>query len=132
MSMNPGVTAHPLASSSRPPRSPGPISRITPSTIRTSASNPDAPVPSTTVPPRTTISAVISAPLDVAHPDGRRSGGGAAVDRQDHAGDLRRTVAREEHDRAGHVVGTAGALERLHPADDLADVVVRVDVGGDV
>src|SRR5262245_33499528 len=63
MSMKPGVTAQPDASSSRRPRSFGPISRITPSAIATSAARPGAPLPSKTVPPRMTRSAVIG-PFD--------------------------------------------------------------------
>src|SRR5262249_21010826 len=57
MSMKPGATAHPDASSSRSPRRFGPISTIAPPAIATSAARPGAPLPSTTVPPRMTISA---------------------------------------------------------------------------
>src|SRR5689334_13633889 len=60
MSMNPGVTAQPDASSSRPPSRFGPIALITPSVMATSAARPGAPVPSKTVPPRMTMSAAIA------------------------------------------------------------------------
>src|SRR5512145_3317659 len=63
MSMKPGATAQPDASSSRLPRSFGPISRITPPAIPTSAARPGAPLPSKTVPPRMTMSAIIG-PFD--------------------------------------------------------------------
>src|SRR5437870_4666784 len=59
MSMNPGVTAQPDASSSRSPRRLGAISVMTPSEMATSALRPAAPLPSKTVPPRMTRSAVI-------------------------------------------------------------------------
>src|SRR5688572_6144784 len=58
MSMNPGVTAQPDASSTRSPSRFEPISVIFPSAIATSAGLPGAPVPSTTVPPRMTMSAI--------------------------------------------------------------------------
>src|SRR5439155_22104563 len=67
MSMKPGVTAQPDASSSRSPRRFGAISRMTPSAIATSAARPGAPVPSKTVPPRITMSAGIGAFLSVDH-----------------------------------------------------------------
>ena len=55
LSMNPGVTTAPPASSSVSPSTAndGPTSTITPSRTRTSATTGAAPVPSTTVPPRT-------------------------------------------------------------------------------
>src|SRR5437660_8940305 len=59
MSMKPGVTAQPDASSSCSPRRFGPISRITPPSMATSAGWPGAPPPSKTVPPLTTMSAGI-------------------------------------------------------------------------
>src|SRR6185436_18691821 len=62
MSMKPGVTAQPLASSSRAPRKPVPISRIRPSAIATSATHPGPPFPSYTVPPRMTRSVGMRAP----------------------------------------------------------------------
>src|SRR5262245_1214163 len=83
MSMKPGVTAQPDASSSRA-ASPRfvPIALITPSVIATSATRPGAPVPSNTVPPRTTISAAITVlrihheleqvAVGIAHVDARR------------------------------------------------------------
>src|SRR5438094_124655 len=52
MSMKPGDTTAPLASSSRSPPRFGPISAMWPSSITTSARRPGAPVPSTTLPPR--------------------------------------------------------------------------------
>ena len=56
LSMKPGVTTASPASSSVSPStaSDAPTSTITPSRTRTSARTPGAPVPSTTVPPRTT------------------------------------------------------------------------------
>ena len=84
--MKPGATAQPDASSSRSPRRFGPISRITPSAIATSAARPGAPLPSKTVPPRMTMSAGMWAlplaidheleevPVGVAHVDARRVG----------------------------------------------------------
>src|ERR1700752_5209134 len=59
MSMKPGATAQPEASSSRLPRRFGLISWITPPAIATSAARPGAPLPSKTVPPRMTSSAGI-------------------------------------------------------------------------
>src|SRR6185436_19580671 len=58
MSMNPGVTAHPDASSTRSPSKCAPISMITPSLFATSATRPGAPVPSKTVPPLIAISVI--------------------------------------------------------------------------
>src|SRR5450631_1801355 len=59
MSMNPGVTTWPEASSSRWPDRPGPISAIRSPSIARSAGRPGAPVPSMTVPPRITRSCAI-------------------------------------------------------------------------
>src|SRR5947199_2866904 len=59
MSMKPGATAHPDASSSRSPPRSGPTSVITPLEMATSALCPGPPVPSNTVPPRMTSSAAI-------------------------------------------------------------------------
>src|SRR3954468_7229266 len=59
MSMKPGVTTWPDASSSRLPPRPSPIAEITPSVTATSARCPGAPLPSSTVPPRITRSALI-------------------------------------------------------------------------
>src|SRR5438105_12295505 len=56
MSMNPGVTAQPDASSSCLPWRLGPISVMTPSAMATSARRPGSPLPSKTVPPRMTRS----------------------------------------------------------------------------
>src|SRR5262245_55704370 len=67
MSMNPGATTHPDASSSSSPLRLGAISRTTPPAIATSATRPGAPLPSTTVPPRMTVSAAIGAPVRVDH-----------------------------------------------------------------
>src|SRR5207253_6561608 len=60
MSMKPGATSWPAASSSRLPRRPGPTSAMRPSLMATSASNEGAPVPSTTRPPRMTRSAAMA------------------------------------------------------------------------
>src|ERR1700722_10582679 len=57
MSMNPGATAQPVASSSCGPRRLEPISSITPPLTAMSADRPGAPLPSKTVPPRMTTSA---------------------------------------------------------------------------
>src|SRR5215831_9798177 len=57
MSMKPGATTQSEASSSRSPRRSGRISVTTPPAIATSAARPGAPLPSTTVPPRMTMSA---------------------------------------------------------------------------
>src|SRR5690242_15753542 len=62
MSMKPGATTCPLASSSRSPLSPVPTSTIVPSLTATSAWTPGAPVPSITVPPLITMSAAMSSP----------------------------------------------------------------------
>src|SRR3974377_2482310 len=67
MSMKPGATAQPAASSSRPPRRLGPISRITPPSIATSATPPGAPVPSYNLPPPLTTSAATSSLSVVDH-----------------------------------------------------------------
>src|SRR5947208_7508679 len=56
MSMKPGVTAQPDASSSRSPLRFAPISVMTPSEMATSARRPGRPAPSKTVPPRMTRS----------------------------------------------------------------------------
>src|SRR5215212_6468798 len=58
MSMNPGATTQPVASSSSSPRRFGPISVMTAPVIATSVRTPGAPLPSTTVPPRMTMSAI--------------------------------------------------------------------------
>src|SRR5258705_9368921 len=90
MSMKPGATAQPDASSSRWPRSFGPISWITPPAIATSAARPGAPLPSKTVPPRITSSADIGFSLSTAAArqaerllgdDAAHDLGGACVDR---------------------------------------------------
>src|SRR5207244_4442362 len=60
MSMNPGATSCPPASSSRLPRRPGPTSAMWPSLMATAGSNGGAPVPSTTRPPRMTRSAAMA------------------------------------------------------------------------
>src|SRR5262245_4905008 len=62
MSMKPGATTQPSASSVSPPVKPSPISTIRSFSRATSARTPGAPVPSTTVPPRITIRAVITTP----------------------------------------------------------------------
>src|SRR3989442_15675783 len=94
MSMKPGVTAQPDASNSRSPRRFGPISRIAPFSMATSAARPGAPLPSKTVPPRTTMSAGIGGsfsavlrvdhefqevPVGVAYVDARRVGTATAL-----------------------------------------------------
>src|SRR2546429_4837682 len=56
MSMNPGASTRPAASIVRLPLSSPPIPAIRPSRIHTSPTNPGAPVPSTIVAPRTTMS----------------------------------------------------------------------------
>src|SRR5688572_26521443 len=62
MSMKPGATMWPVASSSRSPRSPSPIATTLPPEMATSARTPGAPVPSTTVPPFMTNSATVLSP----------------------------------------------------------------------
>src|ERR1700722_18811425 len=112
MSMKPGVTAHPDASSSRAPSRFGPISRITLPAIATSATRPAEPVPSKTVPPRTTRSCICDSRLRFALRGGaeildrtRRSAGGrATVDGQDDARDLGGPVARQVQERFGNVL----------------------------
>src|SRR3954452_13692653 len=94
MSMKPGVTAQPDASSSRSPRRFGAVSRIAPPLMAMSGARPGAPLPSKTVPPRTTMSAGIGAsfsavlrvdhefqkvPVGVAYVDARRVGAATAV-----------------------------------------------------
>src|SRR5579863_10028683 len=66
MSMNPGATTWPDASSERRPERPVPTSTIRPSATATSARRPGAPVPSTTVPPRMTMSASTATSFDPA------------------------------------------------------------------
>src|SRR5690349_1212804 len=58
MSMKPGATTCPEASSARSPSRPSPTPTMRPSSTATSARRPGAPVPSTTVPPRITSSAM--------------------------------------------------------------------------
>src|SRR5450631_3078604 len=82
--MKPGVTAQPEASTTRAPSRLVPIWVITPSAIATSAARPGAPLPSNTVPPRTTMSAGIrtllsavdhelqKVPVGIAHIHARR------------------------------------------------------------
>src|SRR3954471_614749 len=82
MSMKPGATAQPDASSSTSPRRFGAISLITRSAIATSATRPGAPVPSNTVPPRRTRMSAIGVslidhelqqvPVGIAHVHARR------------------------------------------------------------
>src|SRR5262245_64750861 len=60
MSTKPGDTTCPEASSSRSPSSCSPMSLTTPSVTATSATRAGAPVPSTTLPPRITRSALIT------------------------------------------------------------------------
>src|SRR3954464_13472618 len=116
MSMKPGVTAQPDASSTRSPCRPGPIAVITPSAMATSSRRPAAPVPSYTVPPRMTRSATM------AHDQLRLgewcTGGGATVDGQDGATDLRGTIAGEIEHGLGHVVWHPLARQRLRVLDD--------------
>src|SRR5580700_5828287 len=59
MSTKPGLTTWPDASNSRAPDRPGPIPLIRPPVTATSASRPGPPVPSITVPPRMTMSALM-------------------------------------------------------------------------
>src|SRR6476620_9634887 len=133
MSMNPGATTQPDASSSWSPRRFGPISRITPSERATSATRPGAPLPSTTVPPRMTRSGItVSLQLhEVAELAHRRPGRGPTVDGQHDTGDLRGAVARQVEHRVGDVDRVAVPLERLGQLDHRAHVVVA-DRGGDV
>src|ERR1700729_2323075 len=67
MSMNPGATAQPDAYSSSLPSRCGPMSWITPSLMATSATRPGEPLPSKTVPPVITTSAVMCVLLHVGH-----------------------------------------------------------------
>src|SRR4051812_2962360 len=133
MSMKPGATTQPPASSSSSPRSFGPISRMTPSEIATSASRPGVPLPSTTVPPRITRSA-IGTPLacEVAIAPAGSPGGGSAVDREHDPGDLGGAIAGEVQRGVGDVARRSHALEGLHGPHDGRLVERRVDGGGDV
>src|ERR1700722_17446084 len=135
MSMNPGATTQPEASSSRSPCRFWPTSSITPAEMATSATRPEVPVPSMTVPPRMTMSAGISTSLTLGHEElcllDRRSGCGSAVNRDDDAGDLRRPLAGQEEDGVGDVSRSALTLERLRESDDGAEVVVG-DAGADM
>src|SRR5437879_1874087 len=106
MSMNPGATAQPDASSSRLPRRVGPISAITPSAMVTSAARPGPPVPSKTVPPRMTRSAAIDheleqVPVGVAHVHARRRGAPATVPQHRALLDLGPHLAEEGVQRFG-------------------------------
>src|SRR5438874_1366896 len=107
MSMNPGATMQPDASNSVPPCTFGAISWITPSEIATSATCPGAPPPSTTVPPRMTMS--VGIPFSLLDPDkvpelrDRRPRGRPAVDGDHDPRDLRRPVTREVQRRVRHV-----------------------------
>src|SRR5258705_7921812 len=133
--MKPGATAQPDASNSVSPSRPGPISWITPPAIATSATRPGAPLPSTTVPPRMTMSAGIPASLRQLHevPElaDRRPGGRPSVHREHDPGDLRRPVTGQVQDGVRHVDRTAVPLQRLGQLDDRAHVVVR-DPGRDL
>src|SRR4029079_17039948 len=108
MSMKPGATTQPVASSSRAPCRSGPIAPIAPSEIATSAARPGAPEPSWTVPPRITRSFIGCRSQLVPHEGAGRlrphPRGRAAVDGQHDTGDLRGAVAREEHGGVGDVL----------------------------
>src|SRR4051812_3499502 len=65
MSMKPGATTQPSASTSTSPRRLVPTSVMWPSLTATSARRPGAPVPSTRVPPRITVVWLIPDLLDV-------------------------------------------------------------------
>src|SRR5215211_3895207 len=117
MSMKPGVTAQPDASSSRSPRRFGPISWITPSAIATSAARPGVPLPSKTVPPRITTSAIATTSEHDLHLIRRRAGDRPPVDRNHDPGDLRGTVACEEQRRVRDVFGGPVTLQRLREPD---------------
>src|SRR5262245_46624206 len=124
MSMNPGATTAPDASSSRSASTDGPIATTRPPETPTSARTPGAPVPSTTVPPRMASSAVMTRScleeqLGLLR---RRPGGGAPVDRQDDPGQVRGLVAGQVDDGVGGVVGLAVALQRRHVPGDRPDV----------
>src|ERR1700677_299962 len=135
MSMKPGATTQPEASSSRAPCRSGPISSILPAVMATSARRPGPPLPSITVPPRMAISAGISTSVAPRQQElgliDRRSGGGSTVHRDDDPGDLGGSLTGQEQDGVGHVDGSALALQRLGQLDDPAEVVVG-DAGGDV
>src|SRR5581483_4963820 len=160
MSMKPGATTQPVASSSRRPWSSGPISRITPSAIATSATRPGPPAPSTTVPPRMTVSGAISTLLPgrlrvdheleqvavgITHVDARRVGAATALPRHrallDRGADggeplverVRRAVPHEADVAAGWYRGGCPQREPL-PPPDLGAVEVDhlvADVHGD-
>src|SRR5262247_629680 len=133
MSMKPGATTQPVASSSSSPRRFGRISLMTPSEIATSAMRPSAPLPSNTVPPRITQSADITTPGQQLLQRARRgTGGGAAVDRQHDASDLRGTLARQVQHGVGHVAWRSYALERLQGTHERRLIQRRVDRGGNV
>src|SRR5947207_14874911 len=119
--MKPGATAQPDASSSRSPTRFCPISWITPSAIATSATRPGAPLPSTTAPPRMTMSAGIPTSLqshELPQLVARGPGDRPAVHGHDDPGDLRRALAGQEEDRVRDVFGRSVALERLRETDD--------------
>src|SRR5262245_4963711 len=99
--MKPGETPQSVARTSRAPRS-----AIFPSAIATSAARPGAPLPSTTVPPRTTMSGGIDHELEqvavrVAHVHARRFGPAAALPLDGAFLDLRARPVQEGVQRLG-------------------------------
>src|SRR5215831_14435151 len=113
-SMNPGATTLPATSMTWAPSlaSPGSIATIRPSSMRTSASNRSAPVPSITVPPRSSNgSCVWSAPTS--------SPSEVSADRSGHA----IVVVDGEHQTP---LVERGARVRDAAADEITDTHIRV------
>src|SRR5436190_6347893 len=92
MSMKPGATMFPPASSARRPSSPSPMSETTPSVSAISAVRAGAPVPSTTEPPRITMSA------GMGPPSGRK---GATLRIQHARRPAHRATTRQPHNQIG-------------------------------
>src|SRR5215207_8614775 len=109
MSMNPGATTCPVASSVRVPSMPSPSSVIRSPVMATSARRPGAPEPSTTVPPRMIRSALMVSALSTCQVC-RGSGVVGQVDQP--AGPIRHRLVAEQ---AGPEAVLVPVLRRVEP-----------------